>query len=133
MKKPKNHPKEPFFTKRSVLGYVAGGGAYFWSAWLIITFGTDYIGLFWANLIGNMVGIFLNYLAQRFWAFPGNNIFNSGWKFLLLTIVNLAISYLILRSLTSAGIPLWLAQFFSAGFFTVWNYAWYRLWVFKND
>lgn len=133
MKQQQKNRKDPFFTKRSVLGYVAGGGAYFWSAWLIITFTTDIIGLFWANLIGNIVGITLNYLAQRFWAFPGKNIFNSGWKFLLLTVVNLLISYLILKFLTGIGIPLWLAQFFSAGFFTVWNYAWYKLWVFTND
>lgn len=133
MKQKQRNRKDPFFTKRSVLGYIAGGGAYFWSAWLIITFTTGIIGLFWANLIGNIVGITLNYLAQRFWAFPGKNIFNSGWKFLLLTVVNLLISYLILRFLTSIGIPLWLAQFFSAGFFTVWNYAWYKLWVFKDD
>ena len=117
---------------RSVIGYLAGGAVYFWSAWLIITFGTQYIGLWWANIIGNAVGVTLNYLAQRFWAFPGKNIVNSGWKFGLLTIINFFISYLVLRLLTGFGIPLWFAQFLSAGFFTVWNYGWYKLWVFKN-
>ncbi len=125
--------KDPFFTKRSVIGYAAGGGAYFWSSWLIITFGTAYIGLWWANIIGNTVGVFLNYLAQRFWAFPGKNIFNSGWKFVLITLVNFVISYFILKWLTDLGVPLWLAQFISAGFFTAWNYAWYKLWVFKDE
>lgn len=132
MAKPKKTSKEPFFTKRSVLGYLAGGGAYFWSAWLIITFGAPIIGLWWANIIGNTVGVVLNYLAQRFLAFPGNNVFNSGWKFLTVTLANFVISYFILKFLTGLGIPLWLAQFFSAGFFTVWNYGWYKLWVFKE-
>lgn len=131
-KKSKKSSKEPFFTKRSLIGYIVGGGAYFWTAWLIITFGTAYIGLWWANLIGNTIGIIINYAAQRYWAFPGKNIFNSGWKFLLLTAVNFVISYLILKLLTGLGVPLWLAQFFSAGFFTIWNYVWYKLWVFKN-
>lgn len=132
MAKQKRKTKDKFFTKRSVLGYIAGGGAYFWSSWLIITFGAPHIGLWWANIIGNVVGIFLNYLAQSFLAFPGKNILNSGWKFVVLSIANLAISYLILSGLQKVGIPLWLAQFFSAGFFTIWNYAWYKLWVFKE-
>lgn len=133
MAKPKITTKEPFFTAQSVVGYIAGGGAYFWSAWLIITFATPYIGLWWANIIGNVVGVTLNYLAQRFWAFPGKNIGNSGWKFITLTLVNFLISYVILKALTGMGIQLWLAQFFSAGFFTVWNYVWYKLWVFKDE
>lgn len=133
MAKKTKSSKEPFFTTRSVLGYLAGGGAYFWSAWLIITFATPVIGLWWANIIGNTIGVILNYLAQRFLAFPGNNIFNSGWKFATITLVNFVISYFILKFLTNLGIPLWLAQFFSAGFFTIWNYGWYKLWVFKES
>lgn len=125
--------KKQFFTPRSVLGYLAGGGAYFWSAWLIITFGTPYIGLWWANIIGNAVGVTLNYLAQRYLAFPGKNIFNSGKKFVALTLVNFLISYIILKLLTHFGVPLWFAQFISAGFFTIWNYGWYKLWVFKDE
>lgn len=124
-------PKK-FFTKRSVLGYIAGGGAYFWSAWLIITFGEKYVGLWWANIIGNSIGIVLNYLFQRFLAFPGRNILNSGWRFAIITIVNLFLSYCILRWLTNTGIELWFAQFISAGIFTAWNYVWYKLWVFKD-
>ncbi|MCA9332265.1 GtrA family protein [Candidatus Saccharibacteria bacterium] len=126
--------KTPFFTKRSMIGYVAGGGAYFWSAWLIITFGTQYIGLWWANIIGNTIGVLLNYLAQRFWAFPGKNIFNSGVKFITLTLFNFLISFGILKLLNeNFGVPLWFAQFISAGFFTFWNYIWYKLWVFKDE
>ena len=124
--------QQHFFSKRSVLGYVAGGGAYFWSAWLIITFGEKYFGLWWVNIIGNVVGITLNYLCQRYLAFPGKNFFSSGWRFAFISIVNLLISYFILRWLTDIGVPLWFGQFISAGFFTIWNYVWYKLWVFKK-
>ncbi len=101
---------------------------------MIITFGTARIGLFWANIIGNMVGIVLNYLVQKLWTFKDGDktLFNSGWKFVVLTVANLGISYLILKGLTSAGIALWFAQFISAGFFTFWNWGWYKLWVFKD-
>ena len=122
-----------FFSRRSVFGYIAGGGVYFWSAWLIITFGEQYLGLWWANLIGNTVGIVLNYLIQHFFAFPGRNILNSGWRFGILTVVNLILSYYILKFLVAQDIKLWLAQFISAALFTIWNYVWYKLWVFAED
>lgn len=125
--------KQAFFTTRSVVGYLAGGGLYFWSAWSIITFGAPHIGLWWANILGNAVGVVLNYFAQRFFAFPGKNIFNSGKRFIFLTAVNFLISYFILLILTKNGVALWFAQFLSAGFFTIWNYAWYKLWVFKDE
>ena len=115
------------------LKYNFGGLLYFWSAWVIITFGTDSIGLFLANIIGNTVGIVLNYLVQRFWTFKGSrpDVTKSGWKFIVLTIINLGISYLILLGLTESGIALWLAQFISAGFFTGWNWVFYKHWVFR--
>ncbi len=102
---------------------------------MIITFGTGRIGLFWANIIGNMVGIVLNYLVQRLWTFKDGDktLFNSGWKFVVLTVANLGISYLILKGLTGAGMALWLAQFVSAGFFTGWNWFLYKYWVFRGQ
>jgi len=117
------------------LKYNFGGLLYFWSAWVIITFGTGKIGLFWANIIGNMVGIVLNYLVQKLWTFKDGDktLFNSGWKFVVLTVANLGISYLILNGLTKAGMELWLAQFVSAGFFTGWNWVLYKYWVFRGQ
>lgn len=114
--------------------YNIGGFLYFWSAWLIITFGEKYIGLWWANIVGNGVGIIVNYIVQRYFTFGSKNNSNarSGWRFVVLTAVNLVISYYILKGLTTAGIPLWAAQFVSAGFFMGWNWLWYRLWVFRG-
>jgi putative flippase GtrA len=72
--------------------------------------------------------------VQRYITFAGKkDTHNSGgWRFVVLTIVNLFIGYLILRTLVKISVPLWLAQFFSAGFFTVWNWIWYKYWVFKE-
>ncbi|MEK7472187.1 MAG: GtrA family protein [Patescibacteria group bacterium] len=128
----KHKQGQHFISKRNFIGYVAGGGAYFWSAWLIITFGEKYLGLWWINIIGNLVGITLNYFCQRYLAFPGKNILNSGERFALITVLNLLLSYFILRWLTGLNIELWFAQFISAGIFTIWNYTWYKLWVFRR-
>ena len=115
------------------LKYNFGGLLYFWSAWIIITFGTDYFGSVRAYILGNLVGLTLNYLVQRFWTFDksGKTILSSGWKFILLTVVNLGLGYLLLQFLVKIGIPLWLAQFGNAGFFTIWNWFFYKYWVFK--
>ena len=115
------------------LKYNFGGLLYFWSAWIIITFGSEQFGLFWTNIVGNLVGIILNYLVQRYWTFSGGpTLFTSGWKFVVLTIVNLGLSYVILKSLQGWGVELWLAQFISAGLFTVWNWVFYKYWVFRG-
>jgi putative flippase GtrA len=34
--------------------------------------------------------------------------------------------------LRDAGIEPEIGQFIAAGFFTFWNYIWYKLWVFKG-
>jgi putative flippase GtrA len=117
------------------LKYNFGGLLYFVGAWSIITFGTPHIGLWWANVIGNCVGITLNYTVQRYWAFstkkPSKSLVN--WKFVVLTVINLVVSYYILKGLVTIGVALWFAQFISAGFFTGWNWLWYKYWVFKES
>jgi hypothetical protein len=40
---------------------------------------------------------------------------------------------LIVASLKSVGLTPYLGQFVSSGFFTIWNYFWYRFWVFPES
>ena len=54
--------------------YMVAGGAYFWSGYFLIVFLTPVIGLWWANLIGNGVGITVNFILERYW------VFNSAKK-----------------------------------------------------
>jgi putative flippase GtrA len=124
-------------SKKSVwqfLKYNFGGFVYFWTAWAIITFLTDSLGSVQAYLLGNFVGLSLNYLVQRFWVFSEGQqtLLNSGWKFIVLTIVNLVLGYYLLQLLVGLSVPLWLAQFGNAGFFMVWNWVWYKYWVFRE-
>ena len=115
--------------------YMVAGGAYFWSAYFIILFLTPVIGLWWANIIGNAVGVSVNFVLERYWVFEGSkkrHLTEVSWKYIVFTAANFLISYLILSGLQNIGISVAIGQFISAGFFTVWNYFWYRFWVFKG-
>ncbi len=116
--------------------YFISGGAYFWSGYFIIVFMTPVIGLWWANLLGNSVGVTLNFILERYWVFKGSkgrNLTNVSGKYIVYTGFNFLLNYAILRLLQNAGVPVAIGQFIAAGFFTVWNYFWYRNWIFKDS
>jgi putative flippase GtrA len=116
---------------------MVGGGVYFWSGYAVFAllysgFKVDWL---WAKIIADIIGWTLNYLIQRYWAFKnpklnGHEIRISG-RYIALTLLNLAIDYAIVAGLKSAGVTPYLGMFISSMFFTVWNYVWYRFWVFK--
>ncbi|HSX00451.1 MAG TPA: GtrA family protein [Patescibacteria group bacterium] len=118
------------------LEYLVGGASYFWSGYII--FAICYSGLHWnwleAKLLGDVVGWTLSYLIQRYWAFASPSLSHDEGstvaKYTLLTVINLGIDYGIIWSLQSVGISPYIGFFISASFFAVWNYLWYRFWVF---
>ena len=115
--------------------YLITGGAWFWSGYFIIVFLTPVIGLWWANIIGNGVGLTINFILERYWVFEGGKkrkITDVGWRYVTITTVNLFLNYFILKYLQNVGIPVSIGQFISSGIFTVWNYMWYRFWVFAK-
>jgi putative flippase GtrA len=115
--------------------YLVSGGAYFWTAYILIVFLTPVIGLWWANLLGNGVGVTLNFILERYWVFTGSKTRKTtdvSSRYIVYTGINFILSYLILRGLQNVGIPVAIGQFISAGFFTFWNYFWYKNWVFKG-
>ncbi|MCK9641489.1 MAG: GtrA family protein [Prolixibacteraceae bacterium] len=115
--------------------YSVAGGAYFWTAYVLILVLTPLIGLWWSNIIGNGIGVTINFILERYWVFKGSkkrHLTEVSFKYIIFTACNFLISYLILSGLRSVGIQLAIGQFISAGFFTVWNYFWYRFWVFKG-
>jgi putative flippase GtrA len=132
------------FVKRSIskadivqfLKYFIGGSTYFWSGYIV--FALAYGGLHWAwwpaKMLADAVGWTLNYLAQRYWAFNSNSLAHhelaTAQKYTLLTIFNFGLDYLIVGGLKHLGISPYVGLFISAAFFTVWNYLWYRFWVF---
>ena len=117
--------------------YMISGGVWFWSGYILIVLLDDHIGLFWANFVGNAVGITLNFLMQRYWVFrtkrPEKIAFTAS-RYIIYTILNaFLLNYLILYALKRwFGLDPAISQFIASGFFTVWNYFWYKVWVFPE-
>ncbi len=116
--------------------YMIGGGVYFWSGYAVFAIGYSVLHIDWlvAKIIADMVGWTLNFIIQRFWAFNhpelGGKAVEVTGRYALLTVFNLGLDYAIVASLKSVGVTPYLGLFISSGFFTVWNYLWYKLWVF---
>lgn len=116
--------------------YLVSGGAWFWSGYTIIALLNDIIPLFWANFIGNAVGLTINYLLNRFWVFASKTQKTpaSALRYALYTGINaFGLNYLILSFLRRNGIEPEIGQFIASAFFTVWNYFWYKHYVFVDQ
>jgi putative flippase GtrA len=118
------------------LEYLVGGVSYFWSGYAV--FALCYSGLHWnwfpAKMLADAVGWTINYLIQRYWAFANPALRKQEGttlgKYSAITAVNFILDYLIIWGLKRVGITPYIGFFISAGFFMVWNYLWYRFWVF---
>lgn len=118
--------------------YMISGGAYFWSGYLVF-FVIDkgiHGSFFWAKSIATLAGWMVNYLLQRYWVFNNPKLQKHQTevtsRYILITLVNFVLDYFIVYGLKTVGITPYIGQFVSSGFFTVWNYAWYKYWVFPE-
>lgn len=123
---------------RQLAAYLLGGGLYFWGGYAVFFVCDKGLGLslWWSKLLANFVGLTLNFLVQRFLAFtarhPSKHIGQVTWRFILITGINFIIDYIIVWSLKEKlHVTPYIGQFVSSGFFTIWNYFWYKNWVFK--
>lgn len=133
MKKLKKKQK---FDLIQAVEYMISGGAYFWSGYLTF-FIIDKIldgSFFWAKSVSTLAGWTVNYLLQRFWVFRNPKLANHQTevtgRYAAITLVDFVLDYGIVFGLKTIGISPYIGQFISSGFFTVWNYLWYRFWVF---
>lgn len=125
---------------KRLIAYSITGGAWFWSGYLTFAlcysvFGWD---LWWAKLTANVVGITVNFILERIWVFDrgrrNKRLTVVTERYVILTLVNFVIDYLIVRGLQDLfGLTPYLGQFVSAGFFYLWNYLWYKYWVFAAE
>jgi putative flippase GtrA len=119
--------------------YLVSGGAYFWSGYLVFFICDQLIGLnlFWAKLLANIIGWTVNYLLQRYWVFNNKKLSKYKTKvtgrYIFITLVNFGLDYLIVNFLKNNGLTPYVGQFVASGLFTVWNYFWYKLWVFPEN
>jgi putative flippase GtrA len=116
--------------------YFVSGGVWFWSGYILIVLLYSHVGLFLANFIGNAVGITLNFVLERYWVFKTKRPVKLGiasTRYIVYTALNaFLLNYLILKVLKQNGIQPAIGQFIAAGFFTIWNYVWYKFYVFKG-
>lgn len=119
--------------------YFVSGGAFFWTGYAVFFVCDKGFGLslWWAKLIANISGWTVNYLLQRYWVFNSKRLSKHQTevttRYIILTLVNFGLDYLIIRGLKSVGVSPYIGAFISAGYFTVWNYLWYRFWVFPTS
>jgi putative flippase GtrA len=118
--------------------YLISGGAYFWAGYGAFFVGDKvlHLNLWWAKLGANLFGWSVNYVLQRYWVFsnPGLKKHQTEvtTRYIIITLVDFLMDYLLIRGLKNLGLTPYLGQFVSAGFFTAWNYFWYRFWVFPE-
>ena len=118
--------------------YMISGGAYFWSGYLTFFIIDKLLGgsFFWAKSVSTLAGWTVNYLLQRFWVFKNPKLANHQTevtgRYVTITLIDFVMDYGIVYGLKTIGITPYIGQFISSGFFTVWNYLWYRFWVFPT-
>lgn len=118
--------------------YLISGGLYFWTGYIVFFVADTFLGfnLFWAKLVANVVGWTVNFLVLRFWVFANPDLakhqVDVTGRYIFITLVNFLLDYVIVYLLTLVGVTPYIGQFVSAGFFTVWNYIWYKTFVFTT-
>lgn len=119
--------------------YMISGGAYFWVGYGAFAFFWSGLhwSLWWATITSNVIGWSVNYVLQRYWVFASKNLKGQQTRvtsrYIFITLVDFVLNYFILYGLRQVGITPYIGQFVSSGFFTVWNYLWYRFWVFPEQ
>ena len=118
--------------------YLVSGGVYFWVGYALL----DYLyyaahwNLWWSTIVSNLVGWTVNYILQRFWVFSNKSLKAHATqvtgRYIFITLVDFVLNYFILYGLKQISITPAIGQFISSAFFTIWNWFWYKLWVFPE-
>jgi putative flippase GtrA len=130
-----------FWTRATLvrfIKYTVAGSLWFWSGYGVFAIG--YSGLHWqwwqAKLLGDFVGWVLNYLAQRYWAFASSGLrlreMEHASRYVILSSGNFVLDYALIGGLYAVGVSPYIGAFISSGFFTLWNFLWYKYWVFPE-
>ena len=114
------------------------GGVYFWVGYAILNYlyYAAHWSLWWATILSNVVGWTANFILQRFWVFNNKSLKSHQTqvttRYIIITLADFVLNYFILFGLKNIGITPAIGQFISSAFFTVWNWFWYKLWVFPE-
>lgn len=125
-------------TVNRIVEYLVTGGAWFWSGYLLfaLVYGVFKWNIIPAKALSYIFGLTINFILERFWVFDdtkSKKVESVTGRYIVLSAINLVIDVTIVWGLNQIGITPYIGQFISAGFFTVWNYVWYKLWVFAKQ
>ena len=121
------------------LQFNVGGIAFFVVGYGVFVLLYGLLGWQWwtAKIIADLTGWTVNYLIQRFWAFrhESKEIRERTLiqRFTIISLANVPLDYAIVGILNWLGVSTFLGLWISSLFFTVWKFAWYKLWVFKKS
>jgi len=117
--------------------YMVGGGVYFWGGMAVFALCYEVFHWHWgvSKVLADIIGWSANYGIQRYWAFYDSRLKGQDrrvvFRFVLVNGVDIIIDYAIVGSFIHFGLTAYAGFFASAAFTTVWDYLWYRFWVFK--
>lgn len=120
--------------------YMIGGGAQFWSGYAAFAFFDLILHIpFWpTKIMAYFVGASVNFFIERYWVFDikrgvsKKQLETSAQRFYSLMAFNFVLDLAIVGGLRELGVTPYIGQFISAGFFTVFNYVLFKIWVFKS-
>lgn len=124
---------------RRITEYMISGGAFFWSGYVVLLglnwwLGPDFLWL--STTVSYIVGWVVNYVLQRYWVFNNPRLAKHQgevtYRYIVISAINLVLNYLIIKAWVNLGFPVEVGPFIASGFFTVWNYLWYKFWVFPE-
>lgn len=119
--------------------YMISGGAWFWVGYASFAVLDKVFNVpFWPTKISSyIIGASVNFLLQRYWVFhqktSKKQLGDSAKRYYSLMAVNFVLDQAIVGGLRAVGITPYIGQFVASGFFTVWNWLWYSMWVFKKQ
>jgi putative flippase GtrA len=117
--------------------YMVGGGVYFWVGLTVFAMCYNLLHWHWlvSKILADSIGWTANFSIQRYWAFYDSRFKGQDTRviarYVLVNGIDLIIDYGIVASFVQAGFTPYIGFFVSAAFTTVWDYLWYRFWVFK--
>jgi putative flippase GtrA len=117
--------------------YMVGGGVYFWGGLLVFYVSYNLFNWPWyvAKPLADIIGWTANYVIQRYWAFDDKRLKGQDrrtiFRYSLVNGIDFFIDYGIVWIFVKTGLGPYPGFFASAGFTTVWDYLWYKFWVFR--
>lgn len=117
--------------------YMVGGGVWFWGGLGVFAICFDVFHWPWwvSKVLADGFGWSANYGIQRYWAFYSSKLKGRDrqviFRYVLINSIDFVFDYAIVWAFVHSGITPYVGFFASAAFTTVWDYLWYRFWVFK--